>query len=310
VLALNTIFEHTQMSKHAVIGWATGLTLAAYATTVVEARRWTQHHRLARSSSHEARGGAYDHASHSEIVKALQRAGHVVAMTGDGVNDSPALKAADIGIAMGRDGSEAAREVAHIILENDDLKSLIPAIEQGRATQANIRRAIRYLLSTNMSEILLTLLAPAVNLGNPLTPAQLLWVNLVIDVAPALALGLEPPHHDVMRAPPMASNDNIVDRGNARELGLQAGLIAGGAFAAYAYGCARYGVSARARSICFTSLIAAQLLHALSCRSRQHFFASSELPPNRPLSAVVAASFALQCAMMSFAPLRRLAGVA
>jgi Ca2+-transporting ATPase len=244
-----------------------------------------------------------------EIVKALQAAGHVVAMTGDGVNDSPALKAADIGVAMGRSGSEAAREVAHIVLEDDNLQSLAPAIERGRATQANIRRAIRYLLATNMSEILLMLLAPAANLGQPLTPAQLLWINLVTDVAPALALGVEPPHKDMMQAPPALPQQGIVDRRSAGPLAREGGLIAAGAFGAYAYGCARYGVSPRARGVCFTSLVTGQLLHALTCRSQTHGFASGALPPNHALSAVIAASIVLQSAAMVFPPLRRLLGL-
>ncbi len=245
-----------------------------------------------------------------EIVKALQAAGHVVAMTGDGVNDSPALKAADIGVAMGRSGAEAAREVAHIVLQDDNLDSLAPAIERGRATRANIRRAIHYLLATNTSEILLMLMAPMANLGQPLTPGQLLWINLVTDVAPALALGVEPPHYDVMRAPPAPPGEEIVDRRAALDLAREGGLIAAGAFGAYAYGCARYGVSPRSRSVCFTSLITAQLLHAASCRSRTHGFASRALPPNHTLSAVIAGSMALQGVAMLFPPLRRLLGVA
>jgi magnesium-transporting ATPase (P-type) len=244
-----------------------------------------------------------------EIVRALQAAGHVVAMTGDGVNDSPALRAADIGVAMGRSGSEAAREAAHIILEDDNLDALVPAIERGRATAANIRRAIRYLLATNMSEILLMTLAPAANLGQPLTPAQLLWINLVTDVAPALALGLEPPHRDVMRAAPAEPNQNIVDAKAAASLARQGGLIAAGALGAYAYGYARFGPTPRARSICFTTIIAGQLLHALSCRSETHGFASRSLPPNRSLYAVVAGSMLLQGAAMFIPPLRRLLGL-
>ncbi len=245
-----------------------------------------------------------------EIVEALQRAGHVVAMTGDGVNDSPALKAADIGIAMGRSGSEAARDVAHLILQDDNLQSLIPAIRQGRATHANIRRAIRYLLATNMSEILLMLLAPAANLGQPLTPAQLLWINLVTDVGPALALGVEPPHHDVMDAPPMSAREEIVNLQSARVLGREAGLIAAGSFGAYLYGVSRYGYAPRARTICFTSIVTAQLLHALSARSQKHGLLSRQLPPNPILASVVLGSFALQAATMAFAPIRRLLGVA
>ncbi|RTL81951.1 MAG: cation-transporting P-type ATPase [Hyphomicrobiales bacterium] len=246
-----------------------------------------------------------------EIVKALQAAGHVVAMTGDGVNDSPALKAADIGVAMGRSGSEAAREVAHIVLQDDNLDSLAPAIERGRATQANIRRAIRYLLATNTSEILLMLFAPIANLGQPLTAGQLLWINLVTDVAPALALGVEPPHYDVMCAPPAPPREDIIDRRGAMVLAREGALIAAGAFGAYVYGCSKYGVaSPRPRAMCFVSLVTAQLLHALSCRSQTHGFASRALPSNHTLSAVIATSIALQGVAMLFPPLRRLLGVA
>jgi len=245
-----------------------------------------------------------------EIVEALQRAGHVVAMTGDGVNDSPALKAADIGVAMGYSGSEAARDVSDIVLQDDRLESLVPALRQGRATQANIRRAIRYLLATNVSEILLMLLAPAANLGQPLTPAQLLWINLVTDVAPALALGVEPPHGDAMARPPARANEKIIDAQSAPALARDASLITAGAFGAYLYGVSRYGVSPRARSVCFTSIVAAQLLHALGARSDRHGFMSRSLPPNLVLSGVVLGSFALQAAAMAFLPIRRLLGVA
>ncbi|WP_442756269.1 HAD-IC family P-type ATPase [Methylocystis sp. JAN1] len=245
-----------------------------------------------------------------EIVEALQRAGHVVAMTGDGVNDSPALKAADIGVAMGFSGSEAARDVADIILQDDRLESLIPAIRQGRATHANIRRAIHYLLATNMSEILLMLLAPAFNLGQPLTPAQLLWINLVTDVGPALALGLEPPHRDVMNGPPASAREEIIGAGSARRLGREAGLITAGSLGAYLYGVSRHGFSPRARTICFTSIVAAQVLHALGARSEKQSLWSTDLPKNPILSGVVAGSIALQALAMAFAPLRRLLGVA
>ncbi len=245
-----------------------------------------------------------------EIVEALQHSGRVVAMTGDGVNDSPALKAADIGVAMGLSGSEAARDVAHIVLQDDSLQSLIPAIEQGRATHANIRRAIRYLLATNMSEILLMLIAPAAGLGQPLTPAQLLWINLVTDVAPALALGLEPPHRDVLRAPPMTAHENIIDARSAPALGREAGLISAASFGSYLYGVWRYGASPQARTICFTNIVATQLLHSLACRSREHGAFSGELPPNRLLTGVVVGSLVLQAAISALPPIRRLLGIA
>lgn len=245
-----------------------------------------------------------------QIVRALQNAGLVVAMTGDGINDSPALRAADVGVAMGRGGSDAARDVAQIVLEDDELISLLPALRQGRTTYGNIRKAIRFLLATNMSEILVVLGATALGLGQPLAPPQLLWINLVSDVFPALALGLDPPEPDAMRAPPRDPRDEIVGWRDFGGLGRDAAVMSAGALAAYAYGLARHGPTNRARTMCFASLVTAQLLHALTSRSRRRRAFSAALPRNRFLDAVLLGSFALQFAAMSLAPLRNLLRIA
>lgn len=244
-----------------------------------------------------------------QIVKALQGVGLVVAMTGDGVNDSPALKAADIGIAMGRSGSEVARDVAHIVFQDDNLVSLVPAIIEGRTTYKNIRKAIRYLLATNLSEIITVAGATASGLGQPLAPAQLLWINLISDVFPALALGLDPPEPNIMRSPPRDPHEEIVGWQDFETLGREAAVISAGALGAYAYGVSRYGATSRARTMCFASLIIAQLLHALSSRSPRHGAFSPALPSNRILSAVLAGSFVLQSVAVLFAPLRGLLGI-
>ena len=137
-----------------------------------------------------------------EIVQALQHGGKVVAMTGDGINDGPALRAADVGIAMGGSGSEVAREVADVVLEKDDLRTLIGAIRQGRTIHDNIRKSVHFLLSSNTSEILVMMGSISAGLGEPLTPIQLLWLNLITDVFPGLGLAVEPSEPDVMERPP------------------------------------------------------------------------------------------------------------
>ena len=150
-----------------------------------------------------------------QIVQTLQDAGKVVGMTGDGINDGPALKAAAIGIAMGHTGTDVASEVADVVLEDDNLETMLIAVSEGRTIYNNIRKSLHYLLSTNMSEIMVTSVAMAAGLGEPLTPMQLLWINLVSDIFPGLALALEPPEPDVLLRPPRDPAEEILQAGAA-----------------------------------------------------------------------------------------------
>ena len=146
----------------------------------------------------------------SRILRQLQAAGHVVGMTGDGVNDAPAVKQADIGIAMARKGTDVTREVAQLILTDDNFASIVAAVEQGRIVYDNIRKFVRFLLSANFGEILIVLFATALNWDLPLLPIQILWVNLVTDGLPALALATNPPEPDVMQRPPRNPRENML----------------------------------------------------------------------------------------------------
>jgi Ca2+-transporting ATPase len=230
-----------------------------------------------------------------KIVQALQHAGYVVAMTGDGVNDGPALRSADIGIAMGQDGSEVAQEVADIIVRDDNLQTLIAAVEQGRTIYDDIRKAVHFILSSNTSEIMITFLATATGLGEPLNPMQLLWINLVTDVFPELALSVEPPEVDVMRRTPRDPQAPMFTPGDLRRIGLEGGLITASALAAYGWGLARYGSGPHASTLAFTTLTAAQLLHALNCRSNQHSLLDhTPLPRNPYMPLAVGGGLALQ----------------
>lgn len=246
-----------------------------------------------------------------QIVQALQRAGKVVAMTGDGINDSPALKAADIGIAMGHPGTDVAREVADVVLEDDNLETLVIAISHGRTIYHNIRKSVRFLLATNLSEIMVMFTALSLGLGQPLHAMQLLWINLLSDIAPGLALALEPPESDVMRQPPGNPAEPILTSADYKCIASEAAILSGGALGAYGYGLARYGGGAQANTLAFTSLTIAQLLHALSCRSQTHsLFARPALPGNHYLLLALGGSLGLQCLAFALPGLRSLLGLA
>ncbi|MGD8825098.1 MAG: HAD-IC family P-type ATPase [Myxococcales bacterium] len=245
-----------------------------------------------------------------EIVQALQRGGRVVAMTGDGINDGPALRAADVGIAMGATGSEVAREVADVVLERDDLESLVEAIKQGRTIHDNIRKSVHFLLSSNTSEILVMMGGISAGLGEPLTPIQLLWLNLITDIFPGLGLAVEPSEPDVMQRPPRGFDDPLLRRSDFTRIVLEGTLLAGGTLGAYGWALRRYGTGPKPGSVAFMTITIAQLFHALSCRSEYRTIFDRELGPmNFPLKLGVGGSLALQIVAATLPGLRSLLGL-
>jgi Ca2+-transporting ATPase len=242
-----------------------------------------------------------------QIVRALQAAGHIVAMTGDGINDAAALRAADIGVAMGARGTDLARDVADVVLLQDDFAALLGAIAQGRAIHANVGRSLRFLLSTNFSEIMATLGALAIGMPRPLSAIQLLWINLLSDVAPALALAVEPADRAVMERPPRDPATPMVSGADLREIAVDGAMLTGAALGAQALGLARYGPGPQAATLAFSTLTSAQLLHTLRYRAAAD--ANGQTAARSRVGTVVLASLGAQLAAMLVPPLRRLLGV-
>lgn len=208
------------------------------------------------------------------IVKAYQARGAVVAMTGDGVNDAPALKCADIGCAMGKSGTDVAKNAADMILTDDNFSTIVEAVEQGRGIFDNIRKTVHFLLSSNIGEILTVLCAFLLRLPSPLLAMQLLWVNLVTDSLPALALGAEPAEPDIMERPSDSSH-SVFGRGAAVSIVLEGCFIGALAFLAFTLGRVLFDGSGEpvvARTMTFAVLSISQLVHSFNLRSRHSLF--------------------------------------
>ncbi|MGM0501635.1 MAG: calcium-translocating P-type ATPase, PMCA-type [Bacillota bacterium] len=227
------------------------------------------------------------------IVKALQAKQHIVAMTGDGVNDAPAIKEADIGIAMGQKGTDVTKEAAALILADDNFATIVAAIKEGRGIYNNIRKFIRYLLSCNVGEILTMLFASLLGLPLPLIAIQILWVNLVTDGLPALALGMDSPDDDIMEQPPRKPQESIFSQGLHFKIMGQGLLIGLSTIVVFLFGLNYSSDLLVARTMAFTNLVMAQLFFVFSCRSEKYSIFRINLLENAYLISAVIFSFVM-----------------
>jgi Ca2+-transporting ATPase len=239
------------------------------------------------------------------IVQALQNNGQVVAMTGDGVNDAPALKQAHIGVAMGHIGTDVSKEAADMVLLDDNFATIVNAVEEGRIVYDNVRKFVKYTMTSNAGEVCVMVIGPLLGMPLPLLPLQILWINLVTDGLPGLALSIEPAERDTMRRAPYPPEEHIMGRGMWREIAW-VGLLMGAVSLAMGYVRWSEGIweDAHWRTLVFTVLTLSQMGNALATRSARDSLFQIGLLSNKALLASVVLTFILQMAVIYLPPLQ------